>query len=184
MDEEYTDVKFKTMFLGSRFDEADSRKRIIEISKILSEKGLVKNNVGNISERVKSGMVITPSGYDLGSLKEEYVALVVGYLEKPRIVKVIGKRQPSSESVMHWLIYREFPKVNAVVHVHPKVLDDKKIPKTSNELPYGTVELAKEVVKTLKKSKRRVIVLKNHGVVCIGKSLEDCKKVTFKRMKL
>jgi len=184
MENAYIGVKFRTMFLGSRFGDVDSKKRIAEISKIMSKKGLVEKKVGNISERTNEGMVITPSGYDLGSLGEDEVVLVVGYLEKPRIVEVRGKKKPSSESIMHWMIYQEFPKVNAVVHVHPKVLDDKRMPETSKEFPYGTVELAEEVVKTLKKSRKRVVILKNHGVVCVGKSLDDCKKLLFKKLKL
>ncbi|MBN2518855.1 MAG: class II aldolase/adducin family protein [Candidatus Altiarchaeota archaeon] len=185
MGERYAGVKFKTMFVGSRGNKGESGKRIIQISKVLAEKGLVEQKVGNVSERVESGMLITPTGQDLGSLTEEDLVKVVDYLEEANIMKVFGRKQPSSESIMHWMIYKGFQKVNAVVHVHPKDLGGKKIPETEREQPYGTPELAKEAVKAFKENKRsKIIVLKNHGIVCIGKDLEECKKMLFKKLGL
>ncbi len=77
------------------------------------------------------------------------------------------------DAIEHHLIYRAFPEVGAIVHVHAW-LDD--VPSTRQNFPCGTVELAEEVVRLLAEQphpERTAVGLKNHGLTITGPDLED-----------
>jgi ribulose-5-phosphate 4-epimerase/fuculose-1-phosphate aldolase len=79
----------------------------------------------------------------------------------------------SVDAVEHELIYRTFPRVGAIVHVHAWMED---IPCTSQNYPCGTFEIAEDVVSLLKRTsgpERTIVGLKNHGLTITGPSLED-----------
>ncbi|NPA68922.1 MAG: class II aldolase/adducin family protein, partial [Chlorobi bacterium] len=89
-----------------------------------------------------------------------------------------GKKQPSSESIMHYFIYDNNPEINAVFHGHSAEIlqyaEKLRIPITEKEEPYGTIKAAKEVLKSLKK--HNFIVMRNHGFVSCGKTAEEAGK--------
>jgi ribulose-5-phosphate 4-epimerase/fuculose-1-phosphate aldolase len=79
----------------------------------------------------------------------------------------------SVDAVEHDLIYRTYPGVGAIVHVHAWM---DKILCTRQNFPCGTTELAKEVVGLLKQTKnpnQAVVGLKNHGLTITGFNLDD-----------
>ena len=182
MVEEYSGVKFKTLFEGARFGYPNERKAIIDELAWLKERNLIHGIPGNISLRVADGVVITPTGKDLSEISEEDIVLVRGVNERSKIVKMIGKHIPSSESMMHWLIYGNFPDVGAIVHFHDnKLLKSSKIVETEEAHPYGTLELAHIALKALKKS--RFILLKEHGALVIEKNMKACNAIIEKALK-
>lgn len=74
----------------------------------------------------------------------------------------------SVDAIEHFLVYREFPEVNAIVHAHAWI---DGIPCTDQTYPCGTRELGECVVALLKESKSpgsAVIGLKNHGITITG----------------
>ena len=82
-------------------------------------------------------------------------------------------KRVSVDAVEHERIYREFPKVGAIVHVHAWI---EGAITTHQNHPCGTVELADEVVTLLRTAPtphRAVIGLKNHGLTITGRDLED-----------
>lgn len=91
------------------------RQEICEICHLLYERGYVVSNDGNVSARTERGTVlITPSGVGKGRMTPDM--LVETDLDGTILS---GDRHPSSESKMHWMVYRERPDVMAVVHAHP-----------------------------------------------------------------
>lgn len=83
------------------------------------------------------------------------------------------KIRVSVDAIEHLLIYRAFPEVGAIVHVHAWMRD---ISCTHQNFPCGTIELAREVaglLKTTANPGRAVIGLKNHGLTITGPDLED-----------
>ena len=94
------------------------REELCEICHLLYERGYVVSNDGNVSARTPRGTVlITPSGVGKGRMTPDM--LVETDLEGNILS---GDRNPSSESKMHWMLYRERSDVNAVVHAHPPCL--------------------------------------------------------------
>lgn len=79
----------------------------------------------------------------------------------------------SVDAVEHELIYRTFPHVGAIVHVHAWM---RNIMCTKQNYPCGTKELAEEVVRLLNQTENpehTVVGLKNHGLTITGPTLEE-----------
>lgn len=91
------------------------RQEICEVCHLLYDRGYVVSNDGNVSARTERGTVlITPSGVGKGRMTPDMLVEtdLDGHI-------LSGDRHPSSESKMHWMVYRERPDVMAVVHAHP-----------------------------------------------------------------
>jgi len=79
----------------------------------------------------------------------------------------------SVDALEHDMIYRAFPEIGAIVHVHGWIKD---ILCTEQNYPCGTVELSNEVIRLLRLTGnpgRTVIGLKNHGISITGPDLKD-----------
>ncbi|MBM3309654.1 MAG: class II aldolase/adducin family protein [Candidatus Altiarchaeales archaeon] len=178
MVEEYVGRKFKTEFAERKPLDCLQAGLMLAASKKLAKVGFLHGIPGNFSVRTRRGFLVTAGGVSKEKLSEKDLVEVLDYDLKANTVNVIGLNEPSSEARMHWLIYKKFPKVNAIVHVHdPAILENswkarkKKIVFTEKEYPYGTLELAGQAVKALKKS--NYIVLVNHGSIAVGKTLDS-----------
>lgn len=177
MPEKYEGVKFKTVFDGRTHDapEEDS-KTLIEWCRRFSDLMLVAAEAGNLSFRFRGGFVITPTGKSKAELSPEDLVEVMNCDIGKKQVTVRGIFEPSSESMLHWLVYKNRSDVNAIFHLHDfDVLgkrDDLKIKSTAKPMPYGTVELANEVISALGK-KENYILIKNHGVLSVGRNMDE-----------
>lgn len=93
------------------------------------------------------------------------------------IVYANGISNPSSESLMHYLIYARFSHINAIFHGHWQWLLENyhkcEIHFVNEPFNYGTKELAQQVVDELVLSKSSIIVLNGHGFISIGKTMTD-----------
>lgn len=165
------------------------KKEIIEIGKLLWDKDLVCGRSGNISAKDKDMIFITTHDSSLGELSDTDIAKIdiSGKLLDGLPAGEAGKNIPTSELPLHLGIYKNID-TNCVVHSHsPKVVayfsvNDKITPLTfETKLYVGDVPVIEQltptvsdinpVVEALKKS--NIVVLKNHGVVAIGKTLKD-----------
>jgi L-fuculose-phosphate aldolase len=176
MTEEYAGRKFKTRFVEKKVLDYPEVKELLEAAAKLRRHGLLHGIPGNLSVRHGKNFLITAGGVDKAVLSKRHIVEVLGYDRKAGIVTASGIEEPSSEARMHYMIYRNFPKVNAVVHVHDEtVLANLEKARscgaavTEKEFPYGTQELALEVVKSLEKSDYAVML--NHGSVSAASSL-------------
>jgi L-fuculose-phosphate aldolase len=162
---------------------------MIQISCYLYEKGLVPGKSGNISIKYKKDefecIAVTPSGLSLKSLSEKDIVIVD--MEGNKIYD--NNKTPTSELSMHLKIYKKREDVNAVIHTHSPIATGfafagEKIeriegfgPIRDQFIPYvdyynpGSVELAEAVSDGLEKSD--VVILKEHGIVSIGKNLDE-----------
>lgn len=148
--------------------------------------GLFEGTCGNLSafDRQQGIVVITPSGLSYDRYQPE--DMVVIDLEG-RVLE--GNYAPSSEWIMHTMVYRQKPEVNAVIHTHspyasafavrreaiPAILIEM-IPTLGGDVPLaefgmpGTEEVGAQAVKVLQG--RGGCLLANHGVLAIGDTLE------------
>lgn len=164
-------------------------KNIVKTSHELYNKGLVPGKSGNISVKFeKKGLnvvAVTPSGSSLKTLTEKDILLVD--LEG----KIVSDTEhiPTSELEMHLNIYKLRKDVGAIVHTHSPIttgfaFSDEKIKRFEGfgpieedylEIvdyhPPGSSDLAVAVSKGL--LNQNVVVLKNHGMVAVGKNLDE-----------
>ncbi|MFH0992581.1 MAG: class II aldolase/adducin family protein [bacterium] len=124
----------------------------------MSGRGVNKSNLAHVGKDI---LLVKGFDYSSGSA---LVSVPSDYDPKARV---------SVDAVEHELIYRSYPDVHAIVHVHAWM---DNILCTRQNYPCGTVELAEEVVELLRNTgepQRTVVGLKNHGLTITGPSLED-----------
>lgn len=91
------------------------RREIVDIGKLVFEKGWIAANDGNISVRLDDDSVLcTPTAVCKGMMSVD--DLIVCDLEGN---KIEGSRERTSEIAMHNTIYRMRPDIRSVVHAHP-----------------------------------------------------------------
>lgn len=164
------------------------RKLICSLGRKLWEKGWVAANDGNLSLRCdKDRFLVTPTGVSKGDLTYDMILLVDGDGEK------LDDGSPweiSSETGLHLMCYRTRPDVGGVCHAHSPAATAFACRRTGIDTtllsealmtcgaipcaPYartGTPALANAVAPLIKK--HNAVLLANHGVVTVGKTLSD-----------
>ena len=184
MSEEYAGVKFKTIFLEKK-EITDKRiDQLILWSRKLAELGLSpkyeNGSAGNLSFRTEKGFVITGSRTDLSKIKESDFVEVFECDTNKKELYAIGLKEPSSESFLHFSIYKKRKDINVIFHVHDDVvLKSSNLIITAKEQPYGSLELVNEVLKVL--DNNDYILMKNHGSLALGKTIEETGKLVIRR---
>lgn len=90
----------------------DEREQIVRLGKSLFDRGYAFGSSGNISVRVNTGYLVTPTNYSLGELNAE--ALTLLDLEWT----YVSGEQPTKEVPMHRAFYDAKDSNAAVVHLH------------------------------------------------------------------
>ena len=141
----------------------------------LGDYGMAPANGGNISMRLQQGFVITSSGCNLAGIEPDDIVWVHSCDPEREKVHYSGPRLPSSESILHHMIYEARADSRCVIHAHDPVATSTKaaglVPESTREEPYGTVALARIAIETFRRD-RNIILLRNHGYVATGGSLE------------
>lgn len=90
--------------------EAGARAAIVRACRHLSAAGLSPGSSGNISVRVGSRIVATPTGSSLRSVAEHELAVTPAEQE--------GAPRPTKELPLHAAMYAAHPEATAVIHLH------------------------------------------------------------------
>ena len=166
---------------------------IIDTGNNLYDKNLISGKSGNISKRIRSAsgdiIAITPTLKSISGLDPEDIVLV------DIDGNLLSNGKPSSEINMHLGIYKKRDDVNAIVHTHAPyetgfAFSNKEIkrlegfgeikkpflPSIDYEKP-GSEELAISASEGI--GNDDVLVLKNHGVICVGKNLKEAESLAI-----
>lgn len=185
-------VKFTTVFLESYLPRYRQIDTLIACAKKLSQLGILEGSSGNMSFRTKKGFLITCANTELGKLGSrplEYEFAEVLDLQELAsgimCVRARGFQPPSSESPIHWMVYRLRPEVKAVLHVHDDLVlgcaEELGLAITARFQVAGTRELMKEVERLLLECPGvQYFVLRQHGTVAIGQSIKQAYGLTRK----
>jgi ribulose-5-phosphate 4-epimerase/fuculose-1-phosphate aldolase len=155
--------------------------------------GLAYGSQGNISlyDPLSGVIAITPSALPYNMMQPEDICLV-----DLKGKTIDSKWKPTSEIALHLVFYQSRPEIQAVVHSHAPYsttfgVINEPIPMILTEAatclgedvpiaPYarpGTWDLAKSALKTIQTGV--AVVLANHGLVTIGKSLAQAYDSTM-----
>ena len=170
--------------------ERELRQDIVEIGKLVFQKGWVAANDGNITIRLDDERVLcTPTGVSKGMMRPD--DMIVCDMQGN---KILGQKERTSEIAMHLTIYSLRPDVRSVVHAHPpvatgfaaagKALNTALLPEViiglgcvplaAYGLP-GTPALTEPMLPLI--PKYDALLMANHGAVCYG---EDVYKAFFR----
>jgi ribulose-5-phosphate 4-epimerase/fuculose-1-phosphate aldolase len=181
---------------GQRLAALDLLPAAFPIEEILSDRdlrhvkllyGIGGLSYGNVSARRVTGddepqpqYWMSASGVDKSALHEigRDILLVTGYDEardvmQLRVPEGVEPRRVSVDAIEHWMIYREHPGVNAILHVHAWI---EGTVATEINYPCGTVELAESVAELVRQAPDptpAVVGQRNHGLTITGHSLDE-----------
>jgi L-fuculose-phosphate aldolase len=161
------------------------KKELVEICKLMDQKGFVNAYDGNLSVKQDNLIYITPSGKSKLTLTQDMIAVI-----DENGNQIEGDYKPSSELTMHTNAYKVRDSIGAVIHAHSpyltahaicnKPVESKAfcemiaIFKKINVAPYGrpgTEKIFKHVPEFLKTE--NIVLLANHGVLAVGKDIES-----------
>jgi L-fuculose-phosphate aldolase len=164
---------------------SQAKKQLVEVAKLMYNKGLVNTFEGNISVLEGNKVYITPSQVCKGLLTEEMIPVcdTEGNLLE-------GKYKPSSEIKLHLPVYSDRKDVKSVVHAHSPYATAfaiANLPIESKAYPelivlFGKVPLAAygtpstdEIYTGVRNYIKDydVILLANHGILAVGKDPMD-----------
>ncbi len=100
------------------------REEIVQVCRLMHQKGFVAATDGNVSVRLaEDRYLVTPSGFSKGLLQPEHLLVIDGQGNVVGMSRYGPARhlRPSSEILLHLEVYRRRPDVHAVVHAHPPV---------------------------------------------------------------
>lgn len=152
---------------------------------LIGEYPIDKIGYGNLSSRLqKKSFIITGSqtGH-LAHLQAHHYTKVIDCDLKKGSVTAEGLIPPSSESLTHFAIYEANPSIQYVFHVHHhklwNLLQDGDYDFISEDVPYGSQEMAEAAAELLKNKTSGLFVMKGHedGFVSYGTSAEEAGKV-------
>lgn len=170
--------------------ERELRDDIVEIGRLVYQKGWVAANDGNITIRMDEERILcTPTGVSKGMMHPD--DLIICDLKGN---KILGRKERTSEIAMHLTVYGMRQDIRSVVHAHPpvatgfaaagKALNQALLPEViiglgcvplaAYGLP-GTPELTEPMLPLI--PKYDALLMANHGAVCYG---EDVHKAFFK----
>lgn len=163
-------------------DETTLRRELAAQYRRVADLGLNELASGNLSCRCGAGMLISPTGASGETISEAGLVYVGpdGQWDPAQ--------RPSSEWMMHWFIYRDFPEANAVVHTHSDycvavACQNQPLPGFhylvgvfgGDDVPcvpystFGSEQLARDTTAALRE--RSACLLGNHGMIARGRDL-------------
>jgi L-fuculose-phosphate aldolase len=167
----------------------NEREQLLKIAQKLIATGLNKGTAGNASVRIGDSFLITPSGMAVEDMSAASMVKMQfdGSFEADKI--------PSSEWRFHRDILQSRADINAVIHTHSMFATTlaclhKDIPpfhymiavvggdtiRCASYALFGSQALSDNALAAL--ADRKACLLANHGMICLGKDLDDALAVT------
>lgn len=170
--------------------DQEHRQDIVDIGRLVHQKGWVAANDGNITVRLDAERILaTPTGVSKGMMHPDDLIVV-----DMQGNKISGRKERTSEILMHLKIYEMRPDIRSVLHAHPPVATGFAaagralnlallpeviiglgcVPLADYGLP-GTEALTEPLLPYI--PKYDAIMMGNHGAVTYG---EDVYKAFFR----
>ena len=165
---------------------SELKNELIETGRLLYEKGMLAGSDGNLSAKIdENRLLISRSGVAKGRLQSgDFVEIDFDGKQ------VSGDGKPSTEAAMHLTVYKNRSDICCCLHSHPPYatsfavagieLDRNILPEVAvfvgdipllEYAPPGTGAISEAIAPFL--DKNDAFLLKNHGLLTIGKSIEE-----------
>ena len=161
------------------------KQSLIDTARKMEQYNLIRMSGGNVALRVEDKILVTPTAMAYDSMFPEDIVTVD---IDGNVIE--GNRRPTSDLKAILFILKHMPEVNAIIHTHqPKAV---ALSLVCDKLPIISTTMVDEVkgevnvapftissdegmgIQTVEHaSKALCVILKNHGVMAYGKSLEQ-----------
>jgi ribulose-5-phosphate 4-epimerase/fuculose-1-phosphate aldolase len=167
-------LNLQTIFVSRENSNCPFISNIARLGKKLKDLEYLDNlNSFIVSIKYGKRMLINNNYTDFDKIKREDFLEIVDYNPIKKILLVIGPGEIIIETPVHWLIHHARKDVNVIFQINNVGLIEKiikKYPITKQEQPPGTIDQAKEILKTLRTG--NTIIIKNKGILFAGNNLK------------
>jgi len=192
--EQYTGIKFDVIFIQGLVPEFSVCDELTKWGSILADKGCIPtypnpddphkiSSAGNLSMRVGNSFLITAAGSNLGQLSsDDFVEILDVDIER-KLIRAIGIKDPSSETMLHGSIYQKREDVHVIFHGHNQEILKQcgalGLKSTRQWFPYGTRELVESVCAEMGENEQ-FLIMKDHGFLSFGKTCQQAGNLVIK----
>ncbi len=161
------------------------KRQIIETGRLMDRYQLIALSGGNVSVRIEDKILVTPSGMMYDHLIEDDIIVLDA---QGKVIE--GNRKVSVDTEALLYIFKHRPDINAIIHTHQPYATAVGL--VADALPCCLTTLANTAkgevlvtdyasaasldmgIQTVKFLKDKLsIILRNHGVICVGKDLKE-----------
>src|SRR4030042_721198 len=163
-----------TLFVSRETSNCPLLSEVITLGQGLQEFGLTDMETGILSLDYGKRLLINATNVDITKITQQDIVEIVDYDPLKNIMMVIGLNDPTVETPVHWIIQKARHDVNAVLQINsPSVFERFQtiLPVTEKETQPGTLERAKEILRTLRNGK--TILIKNEGILFVGMTAKE-----------
>lgn len=142
---------------------------MMKLGQELKDLGIPEADTGIVSLDFGKRLLINGKNVDIKKMNRQDVVEIVDYDPLKNIIMVIGTKDPCQQMPVHWMIQKARHDINALLQINSKTLAEKykgNFPSTEKVTPVGTLEQAKEILKTLREGK--TIIVRDEGLLFSG----------------
>lgn len=163
-----------TVFVSREMSNCPLIFEMIKLGQSLHDLGLTDKETGCISLDYGKRLLINAKNVNLKKMTQQDIVEIVDYDPLKNIMMVIGSKDPTIETPVHWIIQKARHDINALLQINSTSLFEKFqkiLPATEKETQPATLERAKETLKTLRNGK--TILIKNEGILFAGLTVKE-----------
>jgi ribulose-5-phosphate 4-epimerase/fuculose-1-phosphate aldolase len=172
---------FHSVFIEKKPPQSTKIKELIFWGKILSDLNMLAASHegfnGNLSFRHFGGCVLSTKETHLKNLAPDDFIEVIDCQKKGEKITMYckGKKAPSPQTLIHFLIYQTRPDINSIMLGHDSLVMDKadelNIPQIKCTKGNGIYRQYLEIKKVLKRKK--YLIIRNQGILSLGRTIKE-----------
>ncbi len=167
----------QVLFVSRETSKSPLFGELVKIGHILESQGVSTHETGVMSYDYGRRLIITAKNIDVKQMTQEDIVEIADYDPLKNIMLVIGTKEPSQEAPVHWIIQKARHDVNVLLQLHSPTLSKKLqgvLPSTETSTPPGTLDRAKELLRTLRKGK--TILIQDDEILFAGINIPEIEK--------
>lgn len=164
----------QTLFVSRETSNCPLIAEMIKLGQSLQNLGLTDKETGIISLDYGKRLLINAKHIDIKKMTQQDVVEIVDYDALKNVMMVIGPKDPSLETPIHWIIQKARHDINALLQLNSPALYErfqKALPTTEKDIQMDSLERAKDILKTFRNGK--TILLKNQGMFFAGINIKE-----------
>jgi hypothetical protein len=166
----------RTLFVSREMSNCPLISEMIALGKTLQDLGLTDNETAIMSLDYGKRLLINAKNADVKTITQQDIVEIVDYDPLKNIMMVIGAKDPTVETPVHWIVQKARQDINVLLQINSVPLFErfqKSFPTTEKDTKPASLERAKEILTILRKGK--IILIKHEGLVVAGINIKEVR---------
>jgi hypothetical protein len=167
----------QVLFVSREISKSPLFGELAKIGHILENQGVSTHEIGIMSYDYGRRLIITAKNIDVKQMSQEDIVEIADYDPLKNIMLVIGTKEPSLEAPVHWIIQKARHDINVLLQIHSPTMVKRlqgTLPSTKEVTPPGTLDRAKEFLRTLREGK--TILIQDDEIMFAGINIPEIEK--------